>query len=329
MKIKTLIVTAAAVLAAVSCGPVKTASDSVNVSLPDQAAADSIAAAVAGASSAVVPLNTAAGPRIFCFAPAADTNLVRVRTLAPEKGSWKEENSADYDCLDDNGMKFVSLTGAPQVLTFTSGQFVGLDLLRESGSRAQRATLLYGPATGSMQALTFTGKYLSDGRLEGESNKNFLINTENPEVQWAVSRQDADSTLVVLSEADLLTDQAIEWWLEHNPKVFTGASKVLYGALPADCSLVADFKASRSREVSDKYRALLYDKRGYTVIVAQRRSTGEYFLAWAEPVCVNKVRDRLLNTIYFENETGLALFYYKGNKTFKYHLNLSSTKLTR
>lgn len=74
--------------------------------------------------------------------------------------------------------------------------------------------------------------------------------------------------------------------------------KVVFGALPAESSLVEAFKAAK-KESSPKYRAAL-GRKGAS-----------------------------LNNIYFENDTNLALYYYRGNTTFKHHVNLASAKITR
>ena len=137
-----------------------------------------------------------------------------------------------------------------------------------------------------------------------------------------------DSTLVELSRADEMTDQAIDWWLKNNPRALTNASSVSYGALNAESSLVEAFRKAK-KESSANYSAALFDIRGYTVIVVQRKSNGSYVLAWAEPVCVNKNRDRLLNSIYFRNASNLTMFYYKGKSTFNYQLNLANGRLMK
>lgn len=41
------------------------------------------------------------------------------------------------------------------------------------------------------------------------------------------------------------------------------------------------------------------------------------------------VRDALLNSIYFEKDATLVLYYYKGKTTYKYRLSLANGKLTR
>ena len=137
-----------------------------------------------------------------------------------------------------------------------------------------------------------------------------------------------DRSLVQITRADALTDEAIAWWLENNPKAATSAKKLLFGQLPEECSIVEAFAKNRNKEKSGSYTAALFDIRGYTV-VCERNGAGEYALVWCEPKCKDRSRDKYLNTIYFEKGATLCLYYYKGRTTFKYRINLSSKSITR
>ena len=154
------------------------------------------------------------------------------------------------------------------------------------------------------------------------------LNAGSLEMRWAIATQAADPRLVELSEADLMTDQAIEWWLDKNPTALTRATRISFGQIPAESSLVAAYKKA-SKESTAPYSAALFNIRGYTVIVSYNRSSASYSLIWAEPQCRNKNTDRLLNNIYFESGSTLALFYYKGRTTFKYRLTLANGSLKR
>jgi hypothetical protein len=147
-------------------------------------------------------------------------------------------------------------------------------------------------------------------------------------MQYLVNDLNQDENLSIISEEDALTDDSIQWWLQNNPSAGDGKKRsVRFGTLDPRCGLVAAFKKAK-KEKSSRYRAALFDIRGYTVICVQDLSSGNYSLAWCERQCQNKKRDRLLNTIYFENETSLALFYYHGRKSFKRHLSLAAKKIS-
>ncbi len=331
---------AAMALLAVSCGVGggKPAGPST-VTLPTQAEADSIAAALGTAArtsdgtgqTVTIPYTKPAGPRVYTFTPSADSNYIKVIALMPKKNAagWEIESSVDYPAFDMIGdLRFKAFNDSVLVREFGGAKFLTFGVLREGAVESASTQVLYNLDTDGLQSVTFSGKRLKDGRIEGTSNKTMLVGTERPEMQWAIARQAADPNLVELSRADLMSDQAIGWWLDNNPDAATRASKIAFGALPEESSLVASFKSAK-KENSAKYRAALLNTRGYTVVVAYRKSSGAYYIAWAEPQCTDRKRGKLLNSIYFENDTSLVLFYYRGKTTFKYRVNLANAKITR
>ena len=152
-----------------------------------------------------------------------------------------------------------------------------------------------------------------------------------PENAWLLNRINSDPRLEPISKANALTDDSIAWWLEKNPDAETRASRLNFGALDEESSLVAGFKTTRSRDKdsSKSFTAAMFDIRDYTVIVAYSKTYKNYILVWCEPVCKNKNRDKLLNNIYFEDDASLALFYYKGKTTFKNRINLANRSIRR
>ncbi len=162
-------------------------------------------------------------------------------------------------------------------------------------------------------------------RIEGQSPEAIEGLALTPEVAWLVGRFQENSALVPLSKADLLTDTSIQWWLQRNPKAETTATKLVFGQLDPESSLVAAYKKAK-KEKGKNSSAALFDIRGYTVICTARG--GEYNLIWCEPVCKNKKKDKYISTIYFENDgTTLDVCYYKGNTTFKLKISLPSQSL--
>ena len=83
------------------------------------------------------------------------------------------------------------------------------------------------------------------------------------------NRINSDPRLVPIAKADALTDDSIAWWLEKNPNAETNASRLNFGALDEESSLVAGFKVARSRDKdsSKSFTAAMMDIRDYTVIV--------------------------------------------------------------
>ena len=144
------------------------------------------------------------------------------------------------------------------------------------------------------------------------------------EISWLAGRLRENPALVPLSKADLLTDTAIQWWLTKNPKAETTATRLTFGQLDPESSLVEAFR--KARKEKGKYaNAAQFDLRGYTVICIQNRKDGNYTLVWCEPVCRNKKTDKYLDTFFFESDgTTLDLIYYKARTTFKIKISLPS-----
>ena len=163
--------------------------------------------------------------------------------------------------------------------------------------------------------------------IEGQSPEMMEGLQLTPEVAWLVDRLKNNPTLIPISKADYLTDAAIRWWLEKNPGAGSKSARISFGRLDPESSIVQAY-SKKAKEKGKNCNAALFDIRGYTVICVRSRTDGEYSLAWCEPVCRNRNRDKLLNTIYFESDgVTLVLFYYKGKTTFKYRLSTASHTL--
>ena len=194
--------------------------------------------------------------------------------------------------------------------------------------------VLYLPEEDIASQALFYGTAISPGageeyRIEGDSPEWMEGLVQTAEIGWLAARLRENPALVPLAKADLLTDASIRWWREKNPKAETSATRLTFGVLDAESSIVAAYKKA-GKERGKANNAALFDIRGYTVICAANKRTGEYTLVWCEPMCKNRGRDRFLNTIYFENDGNtLDLFYYKGKKTFKLRISLASQAVRR
>ncbi len=172
------------------------------------------------------------------------------------------------------------------------------------------------------QAL-FYGKSLGDGRIEGQSPEMMAGAQPSAEVSWLTGRLRENEALIPIAQADVLTDQAIDWWLKKNPKAETTASKLVFGRLDPESSIAQKCKDS-AKEKGKSVRVAVFDIRGYTVICAVSTKDGEYTLVWCEPVCRNKKTDKYIRSYFFENDgTTLDVVYYKGNTTFKNKISLT------
>lgn len=183
---------------------------------------------------------------------------------------------------------------------------------------------LYNPDEDLLSQAIFYGTPLPEGRIEGQSPEMMEGVVQTAEISYLAARLRENEALVPLSKADLLTDTAIQWWLGKNPKAETTATKLSFGQLDPESSLVEAFR--KARKEKGKYaNAAQFDLRGYTVICIQNRKDGNYTLVWCEPVCRNKKTDKYLDTFFFESDgTTLDLIYYKARTTFKIKISLPS-----
>lgn len=189
--------------------------------------------------------------------------------------------------------------------------------------------VLYLPEEDILDQAMFYGNPVGKDQqhIEGQSPEMMEGLQLTAETAWLVGRLKDNPSLIPISKADYLTDAAIRWWLEKNPGAGSKSARISFGRLDPESSMVLAYN-KHSKEKGKNCNAALFDIRGYTVVCVRSRTDGEYSLAWCEPVCRNRNRDKLLNTIYFESDgVTLVLFYYKGKTTFKYRLSTASHTL--
>ena len=335
MKLSRYLGTLTGLVLLVSCGPAVQVAETAPVvlPLPGMEEAEALVASLAGVpeGGVTIPFEATSGPRVFHFYPDGASDNMNVVTLAPAEGQWALENKVGYPCFEADGTAFKEFTDDVRVESVDGKDIIVLKALREDGAgKAQRTVMTFNPDEENFQAVSFCGKYIEDGRIEGTSYIDAVASAINPELDYARNLLMFDESLLELRKADEMTDQAIEWWLKNNPKAQGNAGTISYGAVSAESSLVEAYKKAR-KESSSNYNAALFNIRGYTVVMVQRKSNGSYVLAWAEPVCKNKNTDQLLNNIYFRSgsDSIIVLFYYKGNRTFNYQLNLANGRLMK
>ena len=283
-------------------------------------------------------LRVPAGQRIFgiCIkAEGLEKDYARFMVFENSRKGWKTAATIDYPSVPSDGFRLDSfLDDSLSVVTLQDRDWLHFRALASDSIGTKKALVsgLYSTLDESYHFLGFSGKDLAAPgqpyRIEGRSNE--LMAPKSEAVSWIAAEMAADPLLLRLSDADIMADDAVEWWLGKNPDAMGSATSLEFGVIPAECSLSAKYRAARDRQSSSRYRAAMFDYRGWTSVVAQNRSTGEYLLVWTEPECKDHARGRLLNNIYFEQGSStLVLFYYQGRRTFKYRINLASKTLRK
>lgn len=276
--------------------------------------------------------------RIGVLAINADsltTGYLRMMTLVQENGSWNLENSYDLPAFEDEEMSSIAFVDDCNMLRILKKDCLRFNCLlsNDGASRQNYVAAIWNTTDEQLYKVTFSGKNILTGnadpyKIQGRSDIKMQSATNRPEMQLLANDIDKNPQLAAVSDADYLTDEAMQFWLKNNPDALTTARKVVAATLPEESSLVQAYLSAKGKQNSAKYRAAMFDFRGYTVIVAYQKDSNDYILAWVEPECKDHYRDRLLNSISFTNASNLELFYYHGKRTYKYHLNLASKALS-
>lgn len=261
---------------------------------------------------------------------AYDENKYSFILLEKGKDGWlvNTEYEVDYDDAE-KGRSF-DFADSSYVLKFSGEEYLRYNIVSTfaGGDSLEYKAVLFCPkAEHNSRTLSFIGKKIADG-YEGKIDDGLADGMNTPQMMFLKSELQKNPILHELPMSTILTDESIRWWLQKNPDALTSAKKISFGQIPGESSLASTFEKTK-KESCSKYRAAMFDIRGYSVVVALDRATGKYLLAWAEPECKDHKNGRLLNNIYFEDGSTLILFYYQGKKTFKYRLNLAEKSIKR
>ena len=257
---------------------------------------------------------------------------VRIVTFVKGRNDWAQEGVYDAPAADAEGMSARAFVDGTSVVTIRGTRYLFFHYLME-GAQPAYVAAAYAPQTDEFGCVSFRGKDIRTGeepyRLSGRSDEALLSGMDRPWMRLLLKDIQDNPALEQIPENFYLTDAAIDWWLTQNPDALTSATHMKFNILQAETSLVEEFAKAKGKKNSSKYTAAMFDHRGYTVIVVYQKADDNYVLAWAEPECKDHYRDRLLNSIAFDDANTLTMSYYHGNRTFKYRLNLTSKNLRR
>ena len=262
---------------------------------------------------------------------------VRIVTFKDGRNGWEQEGVYDAPAADPGENDCRYFVDSTSVLTLRDTRYLRFNYMLASidGLAQTYVAAAYAPQTDDFGCVAFEGNsILAAGddapyRLSGRINEMALSGMQRPFMRLLLGDVKNNPLLEEIPENFYLTDAAINWWLTENPEALTSATHLKFNILPEKSSLVEEYKNAKGKKSSSKYGAAMFDHRGYSVIVVYQKDDKNYVLAWAEPECKDHYRDRLLNSIAFDDANTLAMSYYHGNRTFKYRLNLTSKNLRR
>ena len=265
-------------------------------------------------------------------------DVVRIVSFRKEAGGWVQESFYDAPAAPEGDAAYRYFTDSASVITIRDTRYLRFNYVLDDlyGTEQTYVAAAYAPQTDDFGCVSFCGlNVLPSGdpapyRISGRINEVALTGMERPFMRLMLNDVRNNPNLDEIPENFYLTDAAIQWWLDVNAETISGGSTHLrFNILPENCSLVEEYTKAKGKKNSSKYTAAMFDHRGYTVIVAYQKEDKNYVLAWAEVECADHYRDRLLNSISFDDANTLEMAYYHGNRTFKYHLNLTSKTLRR
>lgn len=277
---------------------------------------------------------------VFVAPSGSSFSSYRVLKLAHNGGSdllnsnnWEviqECTESNYNSNPElNKFSFVvditSLT-TTKIIEIKGGRYVKFDYKNENNSsEIEYITNLYSVDDNVIYTAMFSGK------KEHENGENFLEGScmdasqggalSTPQMSYLIGFLGNKEYFRPFSKDKLMIDTAIEWWYDNNKAT---AKTLAFGVIPNDNPIVAAYKAAKYKEKDSRWDVAVFDIRENTVVVSYDRVERQYSLVWSEPIAKDKKRDQLLNSIYFERNTALVLYYYKGNTTYKKRVNLAS-----
>ncbi len=266
------------------------------------------------------------------------SNPTQYRVLLLSNNGEDLNNSSNWNIESDNSetlynnnphlslFSFITENNLPSLVELKDGRYIKFDYKNENSRKdIEYVTNLYSINDGTIFSALFSG------RKEFENGEHFLEGScmdasqggalGIPQMSYLINFLGNKSYFRPFSKDKLAIDTSIEWWYSNNKP---NAKTLAFGIIPNDNPIVSAYKKAKYKERDSRWEVALVDIRENTIVVAYDKVTKKYSLVWSEPMAKDKERDQLLNSIYFERNTILALYYYKGNTTYKKRVNLAS-----
>ena len=183
------------------------------------------------------------------------------------------------------------------------------------------------PALGSTTSYNamFAGEQTGNGIIEGNCMEAVQPGSGSaPQMDFLLRQMESSKNLVPFSNERTAQKNAISNWYQRNPE---GASDLTFIAINENNPIVNLYKESKYSDKSASYSAALVECMQTTLICVYVNETAQYLIVWCEPAVDSKDRSaKYLNTIYFENNGSLVLYYDQDHRMIKERINIPARK---
>ena len=265
--------------------------------------------------------------------------IVRIDETAP--GQWLESfsNNASRYMQDDN-LKLFSMASIDDIF---NGKTTPQEVIIDGEKHICFYHLNYTEGTDERSGwpnntaeLVANLVSLGDGTLfssiyAGERNGNEIEGScadiaqvgimATPQMNWLMRSFGKSTQLKPFDKEKELTKKAIQWWYDNNPQ---GSTRLNFGVLEENHPIVKRFLEDKYIESSKSNRATFFEIMGTTVICNYNKGTKQYLLLHCEKQPSDSQKEKSLNTLYFEKDNTIVLYYYKGKQAIKERIDLNA-----
>ena len=265
--------------------------------------------------------------------------IVRIDETAP--GQWQEgfSNNASRYMQDDN-LKLFSMASIDDIF---NGKTTPQEVIIDGEKHICFYHLNYTEGTDERSGwpnntaeLVANLVSLGDGTLfssiyAGERNGNEIEGScadiaqvgimATPQMNWLMRSFGKSTQLKPFDKEKELTKRAIQWWYDNNPQ---GSTRLNFGVLEENHPIVKRFLEDKYIESSKSNRATFFEIMGTTVICNYNKGTKQYLLLHCEKQPSDSQKEKSLNTLYFEKDNTIVLYYYKGKQAIKERIDLNA-----
>ena len=265
--------------------------------------------------------------------------IVRIDETAP--GQWQESfsNNASRYMQDDN-LKLFSMASIDDIF---NGKTTPQEVIIDGEKHICFYHLNYTEGTDERSGwpnntaeLVANLVSLGDGTLfssiyAGERNGNEIEGScadiaqvgimATPQMNWLMRSFGKSTQLKPFDKEKELTKKAIQWWYDNTPQ---GSTRLNFGVLEENHPIVKRFLEDKYIESSKSNRATFFEIMGTTVICNYNKGTKQYLLLHCEKQPSDPQKEKSLNTLYFEKDNTIVLYYYKGKQAIKERIDLNA-----